>query len=92
MTGNFFTFPLTPLHLYDVHRFHFRTKVSAGTRNDCHVMSLVEGSSILVRTGTSEQRFNYAETFIIPAAAGTYELINEGKEEAIVVAAFMKPG
>jgi mannose-6-phosphate isomerase class I len=82
--------PTHPLHLYDVHRFHFHTKVTAETGGDCLVMSLVEGSSILVRTETAGQRFNYAETFIIPAAAGAFELINEGKEEAIVVAAFMK--
>ena len=83
--------PTHPLHLYDVIRFHFTGRMSHSTGNDCLVMSLVEGTSILVRTGIREQRFNYAETFVIPAAAGTFEMIHEGPGEAMVVAAFMKP-
>jgi hypothetical protein len=35
---------------------------------------------------------NYAETFIIPAAAGTVRLVNQGGRQARVVATFLKPG
>lgn len=78
-------------HFYDIHRFEFHHTISAHTDGSPHLLSLVEGEAITLETANGmRQRFNYAETFVIPAAAGAYRLINEGSQPAWVVKAFMK--
>ena len=78
-------------HFYSVQRIEFTGAVNLPTNDQCHIMMLVEGDFIIVKTRHGKaQRFNYAETFIIPAAAGAYELINEGKAIAKVIKAFIK--
>ncbi|MBL4678581.1 MAG: class I mannose-6-phosphate isomerase [Mucilaginibacter sp.] len=78
-------------HFYDVHRLEFDKSAQVNTDNTCHVLMLVEGQTILLQTADGTQKqFAYAETFVVPAAAGSYKLTNTGSGRAKVVKAFLK--
>jgi len=77
-------------HFYDVHRLEFDKEITVHTNDSCNVLMLVEGISIVVKVGNETRQFHYAETFVLPAAAHSYTLINQGPARAKVVKAFIK--
>jgi len=86
-----FHLPTHPLHYYDVWRYHIKTSACVETNNKCHVLSLVEGESVLVETGNGmSMQFSYAETFAIPAAAGNYKVTSLSGTDVMLVIAFIK--
>jgi mannose-6-phosphate isomerase class I len=78
-------------HFYDVHRVEFDNQITIATNDCCHVLMLVEGIAIHIETadGTIKE-YAYAETVVIPAAAGSYKLTNLGNSRAKVIKAFLK--
>jgi hypothetical protein len=83
--------PTHPVHFYDVHRVEFTSRITLQTNNTCHILMLVEGDSVSVETTDGViATFHYAETFVIPAAARSYTLINKGAGMAKAVKAFCK--
>lgn len=78
-------------HFYDVHRIEFSNSIEMETNNKCFVMMLVEGQSIRVEAeGKRPVRFNYAETFIVPAGVKKFSITNETNGEVKIIKAFVK--
>ena len=83
--------PTHPDHFYDVHRLEFSDSMTIETNGQCHVLSLVEGKTVVVTTDAGEQLFQYAETFVIPAAVLSYQLRSHDAAPLKVIKAFVKP-
>ena len=82
-----------PEMFYDVHRLALDAQATApqDTGDRFHVLNLVEGDAVTIRTrdsagGWREHALNYAETLIVPAAVGRYE-ITAGSNARLVRAA-----
>ena len=83
--------PTHEAHFYAIHRLEFDGKIEVDTRQCCHVLMLVEGESLRIETadGTCHE-YAYAETFVVPAAANSYQLTNLATGRARVIKAFLK--
>jgi hypothetical protein len=76
---------------YTVHRYEFERQLTASTEGRCHILNVVAGDGVIVETAKgAPQQFNFAETFVIPAAAESYSLTPLGDQPCKVVFAFVK--
>lgn len=83
--------PTHATHFYDVHRITLNSSIILETNNQVHVLMVVEGNGVLVTTANGKsQRYNYAETFVIPAAAVSYKIENSTNAPVKLVKAFVK--
>jgi mannose-6-phosphate isomerase class I len=75
---------------FAVHRLHVDDVAEEDTRGRFHVLNLVDGDEILIRTRSGrEHRLAYAETIVVPAIVGAYSLVRTGRSPAKVVKAFV---
>lgn len=81
-----------PEHLYDVHRLRLDpgATLDNNTKNQCHILSLVEGTEVEVTLQDELSVYRYAETFVLPADVKTYLLHNPTNEVIMLVKAFIK--
>lgn len=79
-------------HFYDVYRYTIKDRIQIETVQKCHVWMIVDGESVCIETKDGmKQNFNYAETFVIPAAAKSYTIINNNpNKKVMLVKAFVK--
>jgi mannose-6-phosphate isomerase class I len=76
---------------FAIHRLEFIDHVSDNTMGEFHALNLVEGERCEIMTekyGPIELRF--AESLVIPASVGSYQLRNLGQSICKVVKAFVK--
>ena len=75
---------------FAVHRLHVDDVADDDSRGRFHVLNLVDGDEVLIRTGSGrEHRLAYAETIVVPAVVGAYSVVRTGRLPAKVVKAFV---
>ena len=85
--------PTHPDHFYDVHRYTLGsgTSIKLDNNDKCHVWMIVEGSHVELETAAGmKERYNYIETFIVPAATEHYTITNTSDKDVMLVKAFVK--
>src|SRR5687767_3491158 len=79
-----------PELFFAVHRLEIDEVADDDTAGRFHVLNLVAGDEVLLRTASGrEHRLSYAETIVVPASVGAYTLVRTGRTPAKVVKAFV---
>ncbi len=79
-----------PELFFAVHRLDVDGLAEDDTRGRFHLLNLVEGEEVLLRTASGrEHRLAYAETIVVPASVGAYSLERKGGSPAKIVKAFI---
>ncbi len=73
----------------------FETRMTDDTKDRFHVLVLVEGEQILVRSLADPDRFfvqRYMDMVVVPASFGPYEIINQGVGGIVVHKTMLREG
>ena len=83
--------PTHPEHFYGIERITLTGSTQIQTAGKFHLLMVVDGMRVTVETRDGRRHIQrYAETFIIPAFAKSYTLINEDPSPVILIKAFVK--
>ena len=75
-----------PELFFAVHRLEFETAIEDSTDGRFAVLNLAEGESVTIRTASGEHTLSYAETIVIPASVGRYEIRTSGGRAKLIKA------
>jgi len=80
-----------PEMFFEVHRLVVEpgTVVAQATGGRFQVLNVVDGAGAVLRWAGGEHRLAYAETIVVPASVGDYEVIPIGAEPMRIVRAFV---
>ena len=86
---------LHPLEFLETRRYEIHTACELDTENNVNMLNLVEGEAAVVespRQAFAPFTVHYAETFILPAAAGAFTIRPEGEGSIKVIRAYVRTG
>jgi mannose-6-phosphate isomerase class I len=78
------------LLFFAIHRLEFVTRIADDTRGRFLALNMVAGDRCEVVTERGDWELRYAESMILPATVGTYEIRNLGMRACKIVKAFVK--
>ena len=84
--------PTHPRHFYDIQRLTLRGSLELLTDGSPQVMMATAGAGVTLQTDglPSPLRFNWAETFVVPAACGSFRLSALGDQPVTVIRAYLR--
>ena len=75
---------------HEVFRVEIEGEVEFETEGRFHILTLVDGESVILISGENRRKMNYSETVIVPACAGSYTIEAGSGEKCIIVKARLK--
>ena len=80
---------------FSLRNLRFERRIEDDTRDRFHVLTLVDGERVVIRSLTDPTRFfvqRYLDIVVVPASFGRYEIINESDGPVVVHKTLLKQG
>lgn len=80
---------------FSLRNLRFERRIEDDTRDRFHVLTLVDGERVVIRSLTDPSRFfvqRYLDIVVVPASFGRYEIINESDGPVVVHKTLLKQG
>lgn len=78
---------------FTLHRLEFEKKIDDNTGKSFHVLVLVDGERVCVRSKSDPKlcyHMDFLDMVVVPASVGEYEIVNEGDQPVVVHKTYLK--